>query len=186
MIKEANSRELTYESVAERANVDVSTIEELFDSRSQMVAEAQMVNYFAMVEPLHLVQSRVESAVAEEDQPAFWSAVEENLEMAWSSGQVGSKWGVVNLLRDVWEDPFSQRHFCDLLDIQFERWIEVIEGAQRLGWMDADLDAKALTAIIWSASIGQVIMSGSTVLDLPTQSVKDFYLQVVGAKSQPA
>ncbi len=186
MIREAGSRELKYDDVAERANVGVSTIEDIFDSRSQLIAEAQMANYFSMVEPHHLVLSRVESAVDDQDQPAFWVAIEENLDMAWSSGQMGEKWGVMNMLHDVWGDPFSQRHFCDLLDIQFERWIEVIEGAQRLGWIDSDVDAKAVTAIIWSASIGQVIMSGSTVLDVPTQSVRDFYLRIVRGKSQPA
>jgi hypothetical protein len=29
-------------------------------------------------------------------------------------------------------------------------------------------------------------MSGSTVLDVPTQSVRDFYLRIVRGKSQPA
>jgi hypothetical protein len=186
MIKESGSRELTYDVVAERANVGVSTIEDFFDSRGQMIAEAQMANYFSMVEPHHLVLSRVESAVDDQDQPAFWVAIEQNLDLAWSSGQMGEKWGLVNMLHDVWGDPFSQRHFCDLLDIQFERWIEVIEGTQRLGWIDPDLDAKALTAIFWAASIGQVIMSGSTVLDVPTQSVRDFYLWIVRGKVQPA
>jgi hypothetical protein len=185
MIRESASGELTYPGVAERADVEVSTIESLFDSRCQLVAEAQMANYFAMIEPHHLVLSRVESAVAEHDQTAYWAAVEENLDMAWSSGQIDEKWGVVNLLHDVWSDPFSQRHFCDLLDIQFERWIAVIEGAQKLGWIDPQLDAKALTAIFWSASIGQVITSNSTFLDLSASNVRDFYLRIVRQRDEP-
>ena len=144
-----------------------------------------MANYFAMVEPHHLVLSRVESAVAELDERAYWAAVEEILDMAWSSGKIGDKWGVVNLLHDVWSDPFSQSHFCDLLDIQFERWIAVIEGAQKLEWIGPDLDAKALTAIFWSASVGQVITSGSTFLDLTPRNVRDFYLRVVRARDEP-
>jgi hypothetical protein len=186
MIKDSSSRDLTYDAVAERAKVDVAKVDELFDSPSQLVAEAQMANYFSMIEPHHLVLSRVESAIANLDETSFWTSLEENIDLAWSSGQIGEKWGIVNLLHDIWGDPFSQRHFCDLLDIQFERWIEVIENAQRLGWIDRDLDAKALTAVVWSASIGQVIMSGSVVMDLSAQSVRDFFSRMVRAKSESA
>jgi hypothetical protein len=186
MITQSANQDLTFDAVAEKANVDVSRIEDLFDSPSQLLAEAQMAIYFSMVEPHHLVLSRVESALALADQAAFWTSIEENLDLAWSSGQVGDKWGIVNMLHDIWDDPFSQRHFCDLLDIQFERWIEVLEGAQRLGWIDQDLDAKALTAMVWSASIGQVIMAGSVVMDLSAQSVRDLFLRIVRSKSESA
>ncbi len=184
IIRERGSQDLQIVDVAERARVDVGTIEGYFDSRSQLVAEAQMSNYFAMVEPLHLVLSRVETALAEQDEAAYWAAVEENMMMAWSSGQVNDKWGIVKLLLDVWSDPFSQRHFCDLLDIQFARWVAVAEGAKQLGWIDQDIDAKALTAVFWSASVGQVITAGSAFLDLPAQDVRDFYMRVVRAKVQ--
>ena len=116
-----------------------------------------MSNYFEMIEPHHLVLARAETAAAIEDEPGFWSAIEENLRLAWCSGQVGDKWGIINLLHDVWSDPFSKGHFCELLDIQFERWINVIENAKRLGWIDQEMDAKAMITVFWSASVGQVI-----------------------------
>lgn len=176
MVKEHGSQDLSFADVAERANLDVATIKHHFDSRRQLIAEAQMSNYFAMVEPHHLVLSRVEAAVANDDQAGFWAAVEEIMAMAWSTGQVGDKWGIINLLHDVWSDPFSQRHFCDLLDIQFERWIAAIEGTKRLGWVDQDIDAKAITAVVWSASVGQVITSGSAFLEVTPENVRDFYM----------
>jgi hypothetical protein len=179
LVRQSGSQDLELVDVAKGANLDLATVEHYFESRTQLIAEAQMANYFAMVEAHHLVLASIEAAVVNEDEATFWVGIEENMEMAWQSGQIDNKWGIVNLLQDVWGDPFSQRHFCDLLDIQFDRWITVVEKAQALGWMDQELDAKALTAVIWSASVGQVITAGSTFLNLSPQEVRDFYLKIV-------
>jgi hypothetical protein len=82
-------------------------------------------------------------------------------------------------LRDIWGDPFSQSHFCELLDIQFERWISVVQDAQRLGWIDEDIDPKALVSVFWSSSVGQVITAGSTVLNLTPKENRDFIMRIV-------
>ncbi len=183
MVNGTGSRGIEIVDVAERANVDVATVNEFFDSRTQLIAEVQMANYFTLVEPHHLVLSRVEAALHSENQTDFWRAVEENIIMAWSTGQINEKWGILNLLHDIWSDPFSQSHFCDLLDIQFDRWIAVIESAKQLGWVDEDLDAKALTAFFWSASVGQVITAGSSSLDLSSSAARDFLLSLVRGKN---
>lgn len=184
MVRQSGSQELELMDVAKGANVDLATVERFFESRIQLIAEAQMANYFAMIEAHHLVLARIEMAVVDGDEVAFWVGIEENMMMAWSSGQIDNKWGIVNLLQDVWSDPFSQRHFCDLLDIQFDRWITVVEDAKILGWIDQEIDAKALTAVIWSASVGQVITAGSTFLNLSPQEVRDFYLKIVRGKEK--
>ena len=183
VLKEQGSKGLQFRDVAERANVDVAVIEELFDSRTQLIAEVQMANYFVMVEPIHLGLSRIENAVAEGHEETFWSGIEENLAMSWTSGQLEKKWGIINLLHDVWSDPFTQSHFCDLLDIQFNRWIAVIEGAQQNGWIDEEINATALTSVYWSASVGQVITAGSTSLHLSPENVRDFFIQFVRGKN---
>lgn len=175
LIREKGSQELDVVDVAQRAKVDISLIEYFFDSRTQLVAEAQMSNYFELIKPHHLVLARVETAVAEEDQVGYWAALDESMILSWSSGQVNDKWGIVTLLHDVWSDPFSQSHFCELLDVQFERWVAVIDAGKSLGWIDGQVDAKALIAVVWSASVGQVITAGSTFMGLPPASIRDFY-----------
>jgi hypothetical protein len=182
LVKERGSTTVQFRDVAERSNIDLEVIQMLFDSRTQLIAEVQMANYFEMVQPIHLGLSRIEGAVADGDEASFWSGIEENLEMSWSSGQVEKKWGIINLLHDVWSDPFTQSHFCDLLDIQFSRWIAVIEGAQENGWIDEGIDATALTSVYWSASVGQVITAGSTSLHLSPQNVRDFFMHFVRGK----
>lgn len=185
IIKQRGSCELRLDDVAELSNVDVDTINEYFDSKTQLIAEVQMANYFAMVEPIHLGLSTIETAVANGVEADFWDGIEENLVMSWSSGQVERKWGIINLLHDVWSDPFTQSHFSDLLDIQFHRWIAVIDGAKAHEWIDDDVNATALTAIFWSASVGQVITAGSTSLDLEPATIRDFFVSLVRKRTQP-
>ena len=132
LIRDVGSADFRVEDVAKRCNIDVASIHDFFDSHSQLIAEAQMANYFELVEPQHRVLARVEEAIKTRDESSFWRDVEENMLMAWDAGQVDAKWGIVQILQDIWMDPFSQRHFTDLLDIQFRRWVDVVEGAKRL------------------------------------------------------
>ena len=185
LVHDVGSTDFRVEDVAKRCNVDVSTIHGYFDSHSQLIAEAQMANYFELVEPQHRVLARVEDAIKSRDQDSFWEGVEENMLMAWGSGRADAKWGIVEVLQDIWTDPFSQRHFTDLLDIQFKRWVEVVEGAKRVGWIDADTEAKALVAFLWSASIGQFITSSSATLQLSDVDVRSFFHRVVRGNSGP-
>ncbi len=184
IIQEKGSKGVVFENVAERADLALSVVEELFDSRTQLIAEVQMANYFVTVEPIHIVLSGIETAVAEGDEGAFWSGIEENLVMSWSAGHSGNEWGILDLLSDVWSDPFTRTHFCDLLDIQFHRWIAVVEGAQRHGWVDETIEAKAVTAVFWAASVGQVITTGSPSLGLSPTLIRDFFVQITKKRVQ--
>ena len=185
IIDERGSRQLRFEDVAERSNIDVESISEYFDSLMQLIAEVQMANYFTMVEPIHLSLSGIEAAVADGDESGFWAGIERSLEMSWTSGQFESKLGLFNLLHDVWSDPFTQSHFCDLLDIQFDRWIAVIDGAKSHGWIDQDVSANTLTAVFWSASVGQIITAGSTSLDVSAVTIRDFFVGLVRGRTTP-
>src|SRR5271169_1543666 len=111
MVAEAGSENFRIVDLAERAHIGVPTIYYHFVSRAQVVAEAQMANYFAMTEPLHRILARAETAIATRDAPEFWEAVRLNIMRAWSSGQFDEKRGLVKLLLDVWNDPASRVRF---------------------------------------------------------------------------
>ncbi len=184
MVRELGSDRFRIVDVAKRANVGVPTIYYHFDSRTHLIAEAQILNYFEIVEPHHRVLSQVESALVAGDETAYWAAVEENMILAWSSGQIDRKMGIMKLLLDVWSDPKTHRRFSDLLDIQFARWIAVVDGAQRVGWIAQDIDARTLIAAIWSASVGQVITANSDYLELSPEDFRDFYIKILRGASQ--
>jgi AcrR family transcriptional regulator len=178
MIAAAGSENFRIVDLAERANVGVPTIYYHFESRAQVIAEAQMSNYFDMTEPLHKVLSRAETALGLQDEAEFWDAIRENVTRAWASGQRDAKMGVVKLLLDVWSDAKSRDRFRALLDIQFARWVSLIEDAKALGWLDASLDAQVVVAIFWSASVGQVVTAGSAYVDIAPDAVADFYVRM--------
>lgn len=178
MVAASGSENFRIVDLAERANVGVPTVYYHFESRVQVVAEAQMTNYFAMTEPLHRVLARAEAAIGERDEEEFWAAVRENVSRAWSSGQFDAKLGIVRLLLDVWADVKVRARFRSMLDIQFARWVALIDDAKGLGWMDPTLDAQTVVSFFWAASVGQVITSGSAYVDLPGDVIADFYVRM--------
>jgi len=179
MIAETGSASFRIADLAQRANVGVPTIYYHFESRTQVIAEAQMANYFKMTVPLHRILSNAETALSKKDRPAFWKAVEENVVRAWSSGAINDKLGIVQLLLDVHSDPKSSALFRSRLDIQFARWVTVVNDAKELGWVDKDLDAQALVAVFWSASIGQIITGGSKFIDVSPKDVGAFLMKII-------
>ncbi|MFI5034644.1 MAG: TetR/AcrR family transcriptional regulator [Acidimicrobiales bacterium] len=183
MVAEAGSENFRIVDLAERAHVGVPTIYYHFESRVQVIAEAQMANYFALTEPLHQILSRAEAAISTGDVEEFWAAIRQNIARAWSAGQFDEKRGIVKLLLDVWSDARSRTRFRELLDIQFARWVALVDDAQAHGWIFKDLDAQTLVGVFWAASIGQVITSGSAYVDLAPEVVGDFY---VGLARDPA
>lgn len=178
MVSEAGSENFRIVDLAQRAHIGVPTIYYHFASRGQVIAEAQMANYFALTEPLHQILSRAEAAISTKDADEFWGAVRQNIEHAWTSGQFDEKRGIVKLLMDVWGDPASRTRFHELLDVQFARWVALVEGAQSLGWVRHDLDSQTLVGIFWAASIGQVVTSGSAHVDIGPELVGDFYVGI--------
>lgn len=179
MIGEAGSSSFRIADLAERANVGVPTIYYHFESRTQIIAEAQMANYFSMTVPLHRILSKAETALSTKDQPIFWEAVRENFQMAWRSGAADQNMGIVKLLLDVFIDPKSRDIFRDRLDIQFARWVAVVEDAKGLGWIGSEIDAQALVAVLWSATVGQVITVGSKYVDVSPEAVSDFAMKMI-------
>jgi AcrR family transcriptional regulator len=181
MVAEAGSENFRVVDLAEQAHIGVPTIYYHFESRIQVIAEAQMANYFTMSEPLHKILSRAETAISTKDADEFWDAVRQNIMRAWSSGQFDEKRGIVKLLLDVWSDERSRTRFRELLDIQFARWVALVEDAKSLGWVRQSLDAQTLVGIFWAASIGQVITSGSAYVDIAPEVVGDFYVSLARA-----
>ncbi|MHB1208394.1 MAG: TetR/AcrR family transcriptional regulator [Acidimicrobiales bacterium] len=177
MISESESHNVRIFEVAQRSNVGVPTIYYYFESRTQLIAEAQLHSYSRRTENLHQCLTRAEEATGVNDEAAFWSAIGENLELAWAAGQGESKWDVVKLLLDVWADPGTRERFTQKLETQFQRWINAVERAKDNGWIIRDLDSQVLISTYWSASIGQAVIDGSTHLNPTGAQVCAFFIK---------
>lgn len=177
MISENGSHNIRITDVARRSNVGVPTIYYYFESRTQLIAEAQLFSYSHRTEHLHQCLTRAEVATEAKDQGAFWSAIGENLELAWIAGQGENKWDIVKLLLDVWADPGTRERFTEKLETQFKRWISAVERAKDNGWIIRDLDSQVLISMFWSASIGQAVVHGSSHLNPTGEQVRAFFIK---------
>jgi AcrR family transcriptional regulator len=183
MLLERSSSEVHLADIADQAHVGIQTIYYHFSSRNQLIAEAQASAYLRLTKPLHDYLSMAETALVEEDQSTFWSALGDNIALAWSYGQGGDQWKISKLLIDIWSDPKTQREFSELLEVQFDRWINAIEAAKPLGWIDPDIDTYALITSCWAASVGQSLFVNSSKICYSPQSIRDFFLSIAIAKS---
>lgn len=164
--------------IADQANVGVQTIYYHFQSRNQLIAEAQASAYGRLTRPLHGYLLLAEKALVENDQATFWDALGDNISLAWSHGQSGGPWRISRLLIDIWMDETTHRHFSEVLEVQFERWINAIEAAKPLGWIDPEIDTHALITSCWAASIGQTLFARSANICYTPQSIRDFFVNV--------
>jgi AcrR family transcriptional regulator len=181
MLAERPSGEIHLADIAEQAHVGVQTIYYHFDSRNQLIAEAQAATYQKLTEPLHEYLISSEAAISGEDEPAFWSALGDNVMLAWAYGHGGDRWKIPKLLIDISSDAKTQRDFSERLEIQVERWINVIEGAKELGWIDPDIDTYALITSCWAGSVGQAIFANSSKIYYTPETIRDFFV-AIGAR----
>jgi AcrR family transcriptional regulator len=182
MLVQRQSGDIHLADVAERAHVGVQTIYYHFDSRTQLIAEAQALAYFRMMEPFHENLTKAEKAIQEEDQELFWSAIGDNVMLAWSDVNSDDRWQVFKQLIDISQDATTQRDFLDSTEEQLDRWIEVFDSAQPLGWIDDEIDTRALVSSCSAASIGQALFVKSSKVHFTPQSMRDFIVNVAMAK----
>jgi AcrR family transcriptional regulator len=178
MLEDRASSEIHLADIADQAHVGVQTIYYHFQSRNQLIAEAQASAYARLTRPLHEYLLTAEKALIDGDQATFWEAMGDNITLAWSHGQGGGQWRISKLLIDIWGDEKTQRHFSEVLEIQFDRWINAIEAAKPLGWIDPEIDTYALITSCWAASIGQTLFSSSAKICYTPQSIRDFFVNI--------
>lgn len=178
LLAQRGSSELHLADVAELAHVGLQTIYYHFDSRTQLIAEAQASAYFRLIGPLHEYLGTAERALVDRDEATFWRALGDNLVLAWSYGKDDDQWRITKLLVDIWADEKTRVEFRAGLEIQVERWINAINAAKPLGWIRTDLDTYALVTSCWAASIGQALFVNSATIQYTPESIRDFFVEI--------
>jgi AcrR family transcriptional regulator len=178
LLAQRGSSDLHLADVAELAHVGLQTIYYHFDSRTQLIAEAQASAYFRLTRPLHEYLGTAERALVENDEATFWEALGDNLVLAWSYGERDDQWKITKLLIDIWADEKTRIEFRAGLEIQVERWINAINAAKPLGWIRPDLDTYALVTSCWAASIGQALFVNSAKIHFTPESIRDFFVEI--------
>lgn len=174
IVERKGGESLHISDVAKEANVGVPTIYYHFESKTHLIAEAQLSNYLRLAEPLHNYLTGAEFSLTSGQESGFWNAIEENLILAWSVGQPGDSNKVLQIFLDIGSDQRTQESFTKHLDVQFARWIRLIEGAKNREWIHEDFDAKTITNFFWSASVGQAITFHSSHMKLSSDEIRHF------------
>ena len=182
LLSERRSDEIHIADIVDRASVGVQTIYYHFGSLGRLIAEAQAFAYIRTAEPLHAFLLAAEKAVVENDEPTYWQATGDNVMLAWTYGFSGDRWKIPMQLIDVWADPVIRREFTGLLDAQFERWVNVIEGGKARGWVSPGIDTHALIASCWGGSNGQGVFAGTSKIHFTPETIRDFWVEIVKAK----
>jgi AcrR family transcriptional regulator len=185
LLAQRGSSELHLADVAELAHVGLQTIYYHFDSRTQLIAEAQASAYFRLIGPLHEYLGTAEKALVDRDEEKFWTALSENLVLAWSYGKDDDQWRITKLLVDIWADEKTRVEFRAGLEIQVERWINAINAAKPLGWIRPNLDTYALVTSCWAASIGQALFVNSATIHYTPESIRDFFVEIARGVPTP-
>jgi AcrR family transcriptional regulator len=178
LLSTRSSVELRIAEVAHDSDVAVQTIYYHFGSFGRLIAEAQMSAYLHMAEPSRRFLNVAEVAATEGDEDAYRMALGDNIEHLWSFMNGGDEWRISKLLIDVWSDQHVRLRFCELLDVQFERWIAVIEAGKRRGWFNPELDAPALIASCWAATNGQAILSNMSRVRFTPGDIRNLWAQI--------
>ncbi len=181
MVAESGSGNFRILDLAERAGIGVPTVYYHFESRDQVVAEAQLANYLRLAEPLH---DHVEAAVAalgRDDREGFLAAVRNDLEESWSFAEA-DQIAIVTTLIDIHSDAATRRRFQELLEGQYARWMSLLDDAQRRGWVTNQTDVGMLVAVFWAASVGQLVIPRRDGLDVTATRVADFCLGVLRSR----
>jgi TetR/AcrR family transcriptional regulator, cholesterol catabolism regulator len=179
LIAERGSEDIRVADLATYANVGVPTIYYHFHSRTHLIAEAQVAAWQSHLEPFRASLNNMEKAVDACDEDAFWCALKSAYQPAWTVSESEAKWSAAKRLLDVRLDPASQTRFSELLDCHYERWVHALEGGRRCGWINHEVDLKALVSFQWSASIGQIITSSSACQALSADMVFDLVRSMV-------
>ena len=178
MVAESGSDAFRILELAERAGIGVPTIYYHFDSRDQVVAEAQLENYGRLTEPLRQHIHDAVTALARGDEGAFVAALVEDVTQSWSFAEA-DRMAIMRTLIDIWSDEATRRRFEEMLEGQYARWIALLSDAQERGWIGDAHDAGMLVAIFWAASVGQLVIPHRQGLDVTSATVAEFGLRVI-------
>jgi len=179
LLEKTSSTNLRLVDVAKAAFVAVATIYYHFDSREQLIAEAQAITFLMLTEPLHGMFARAEVALVSGDRDDFWGAIGDHIRLSWAMGVRDDERGVLTVLRDVHSQPHTRRDFDQEVSASFSRFAHLLEEAKALGWVRKSIDARALIILFWAASPGQGLIRNLHLEAIAPERIRDMFLDII-------
>ncbi len=170
MISEYGPTKIRVADVARRADVGVPTIYYHFDSRSNLLAEAQVVRYEEFLRPARELMDAMEAALVAEDRGTFDEAVDRYLSLVWAPRVIGGTYEF-DVMLECSVDPVVSEEILDATRRQHQRWVAIVARAQQRRWFGPSVDGDVLTSLFWSASVGQLVVKNSVYRKLAPEAL---------------
>ena len=155
------SAEIRVVDIAKRANVGIPTIYYHFSSREVLISEAQVESFRQLMASRHEHMGEMREAIDGRDQAQFTEAFHRYHLNNASAATIEAMWDFVRVLADIRTDHAARHRFVEIHDTELEERVTIVSDAQRLGWLNADIDARAYVAHSGTAVLGRILLEGS-------------------------
>ncbi|MGC8511013.1 MAG: TetR/AcrR family transcriptional regulator [Acidimicrobiales bacterium] len=182
MIESDGAERVRVADLARRAGVGIPTIYYHFESRAHLIAVAQVSRYEAMMAPLRELMDTIEAALAAGDEVEYWRSLRRYFQLVFEPAQIEGKYAVGRLFLGDDGGQSPARDAADYVARQFSRWVKTVTGAQDRGWVNPALDATTLTALFWSAVVGQA-MAAPTAKAMDADALMDLFEALVRVRT---
>ena len=166
--------------IAKRANVGIPTIYYHYSSREFLISEAQVENFRRLMSDRHKYLREWRDSLTNGDRERFVEAFHAyHLEIA-SDETTEAMWEMVRVLADIRTDHEARRRFVEIHDAALEERVSIVVDAQRLGWLNPELDARAYAAHSGTAILGRILLEGSEHFSIEPEALHGLIWRWIG------
>jgi len=177
-----SSAEIRIVDIAKQASVGIPTIYYHYASRELLISEAQVENFRRLMSRRNPFLAVWRDALTSGDRELFVESFHQyHLSIA-SDSVIDSMWEMVRVLADIRTDLEARRRFVEIHDAALDERLAIMVDAQRLGWLNRELDARAFVAHSGTAILGRILLEGSQNYAIEPEAVHRMMWQVLGPK----
>ncbi len=181
-----SSADIRIVDIAKHANVGIPTIYYHYASREVLLSDAQVENFRRLMANRNPFLEVWREALDTGDHQRFVESFHAyHLSIA-STDLIEPMWEMVRVLADIRNDRDARRRFVEIHDAALEERLGIVVDAQRLGWLDPELDARAFVAHSGTAILGRILLEGSEQFAIAPEAMHQLMWTVIGPKGDGA
>ena len=185
-LERSSPASLKIAKVAEQSRVGPPTIYHYFESRSRLIAEAQLQRAIVMIDENFELMKQLDEAIDRNDEAAIAAVVEALSSAVWLPNQRDHIWTYIDILTALRSEPEVYERFQEVFATDFENRVIITKKLQAAGWMDADIDARAWVLFFQGAAFGNVLGDLAPGVAPNFASTQKVFTTVLGAARRVA
>ena len=182
----ASPASLKIAEVAEQSQVGPPTIYHYFESRSRLIAEAQLQRAKQLIDTSFAFMKRLNEALDRKDEDAILVVLDEMSTAVWIPKERDHLWTYIDILTALRSEPEVYKEFQEVFAADFENRVIITKKLQAAGWMDAEIDARAWVLFFQGAAFGNVLGDLAPGVAPSFTSTQKVFTTVLGAARRVA